>query len=197
MNEETRQRKIGAAADRIGGLDGALRFLDQLPERVAQRVLKPALAAALKTGAAAAAAEARMHATDSKDRKGTHLFQTAGSAVAAKGTAAFGKVGYFGKAGSHGWLVEHGHRLVRGGTLKAEARSLLEVLAGVKRRRQRKARDESRTGQGQTVGQVQPHPILAPAQRKAEGPMTSAFTEEVILRSDRELKKLARESGAA
>jgi hypothetical protein len=114
MLASTWQRKRDQASERIGGYQGALDFLDQLPDAVARRVLKPAMQAADLVGQRAAQAEAQRHRSK---RNRPHLDTTAGAAEAVRGQTVVGKVGYFGDAGSHGWLAEHGHRIVLGGSV--------------------------------------------------------------------------------
>ena len=69
-------------------------------------------------GKNAAEAEMRTHTSDKPKRGGAlHLVTTTGAAEAVLGGTVVGKVGYFGQAGSAAWLVEHGHRMVVGGTV--------------------------------------------------------------------------------
>ena len=105
MTPATLEKKFTAASERIGGYKGALAFLEQFPNQVARRVLKPAMQAADLVGKNAIEAEARRHASDKPKRHGVHLCTTAGAVEAASGTRVIAKVGYFGEGGSHGWLV--------------------------------------------------------------------------------------------
>lgn len=189
MLESTRLKKFEAASQRIGGYQGALALLDQLPDLTARRVLKPAMQAADLVGKNAAEAEARAHAT-LRRRHGVHLFQTTGAAEAVRGSLVVAKVGYFGQGGAHGWLAEHGHRLVAGGTAKRINRTRLD--SGKADR----AASPANTGKGRVVGQVPPHPILLPAYEKSKERMEQVFAAEVITRADKAARQLAKQTGA-
>jgi len=183
MLEATKIKKLNAAADRIGGFNGALAFLDRLPDELARRVLKPAMQAADLIGKQAAAAAASRHESL---KRHTHLSATAGAAEAVRGGTVVAKVGYFGQAGSHGWLAEHGHRMVIGGSVAR--------ISGKRKGTAPNAR--ARTGKGRVVGQVAPHPILQPAYDASKGAMEQAFANEVIYRTDQVATRLAKQTGA-
>lgn len=189
MNDSTRLKKLNSASDRIGGMIGALKFLDQFPSEVQRKVLKPAMKAADLVGVRAAYAEAAKH--DNPERKrGVHLSATAGAAEAARGSTVVGMVGYFGTSGSHGWLVEHGHRIVSGGTV-ARINKARKDYGKVS-----KAANKVNTGAGQVVGEASPHPILRPAYLQSRAAIEQVFAAEVIRRADAMATRLAKQTGA-
>ena len=191
MLESTRLKKFAAASDRIGGYPGALDFLEQLPDEVARKVLKPAMKAADLVGKNAAEEEARKHTSDKPKKGGAqHLVTTTGAAEATLGGTVVGKVGFFGMAGSVGWLVEHGHRIVTGGTVKRINRARKDFG------RADKAAQAANTGAGRVVGQAPAHPILRPAYEKSKAGMEEAFAAEIIARADRVAQQLAKQTGA-
>jgi hypothetical protein len=189
MLESTRVAKLNAAADRIGGYQGALAFLAGLPDEISRKVLLPAMKAADLVGKNAAEAEARRHTSD-RPKKGGHLVTTTGAAEARLNSTVVGKVGFFGKAGAHGWLVEHGHRMVVGGTVARVNKASRQFG------RSPKAKSAANTGAGRVVGQVPEHPILLPAYEKAKAGMEQAFAGEVIARTDKVATQLAKQTGA-
>ncbi|MGD0781225.1 MAG: hypothetical protein ABSA30_00035 [Candidatus Aminicenantales bacterium] len=100
------------------------------------------------------------------DKRG-HLYQTA-VAVARHYNAQgieYIAVGFEWPKGAAGWLVEHGHRMVVGGTVQR--------LHGSGKTP--KAKQPGLTGAGQVVGFVKPYPIAAPAFQRARPLMEDAF----------------------
>jgi len=194
------QYGAGAGTDRIVGYRGALAFVEQFPD-TARKILKPAMRAADLVGKNAAEAEARAHTSDKPKRGGIpHLVTTTGAAEATLGNTVIGKVGFFGSGGQHGWLVEHGHRMVVGGTvirINAARRDFGKApYVWTKNAAGEKVLNKNLTGAGQVVGQVQPHPILLPAYLQSRSAMEQAFAAEVIARADKVATQLAKQTGA-
>lgn len=84
-------------------------------------------------------------------------------------------------AGAHGHLVEHGHRMVVGGSVKP--------LPGSQRVSAPTARG-GRTGKGRVVGHVQPYPFLAPAAAE-----TAQQVEQMVIATVTEAVEKALRSG--
>jgi hypothetical protein len=187
MNEALAVKRLNAASDRIGGYSGALAFLDGLPDAMARKVLKPAMKAADLVGMEAAQAEMAKHDT-ARPKNGVHMSSTAGAAEAVLGSAVIGKVGYFGQGGSAAWLVEHGHRIVIGGTVAR--------ISGKRKGQSPYAKNKANTGKGTVVGQAPPHPVLAPAYAESKDRMEQAFAAECIHLADKEATRLAKQVGS-
>lgn len=71
--------------------------------------------------------------------------------------------------GAHGHLVEHGHRLVRGGSTARVGRWASKAIPAAKL--------AERTGAGAVAGHVSPRPFLAPAAAKTQAYAQRQFVE--------------------
>lgn len=85
-------------------------------------------------------------------------------------------------AGAHGHLVEHGHRVVTGGSTRRVGRWNKRGLpnAGV------------RTGKGTVIGYATPKPFLSPAVENNRSTVNSIFVAATSKRIASELRRLAR-----
>lgn len=195
----------------ISGMGEAKRLLDGLPDRVANKVVKAGLDDAAKIGVAAVKDEAKSHASGKKDHK--RLYATA--IVRAKsyqsGEVQYRAVGFAHPEGAHGWLVEHGHRMVVGGSVaRLRGRSRVAAIEAKSKTytysqylgtnsRYRRLRKQGvgymkaggERGHGQVVGFVPPHPIVSPAFASVVSSMQSAFVDRVTTDAERELLDLA------
>lgn len=73
-----------------------------------------------------------------------------------------------GYKGYHGWLVEKGHRVVKGGTMPSPNTGKI-----------RPSKIEGRTGRGFVVGQAEPHEFLEPAFKESANLVYENFSREM------------------
>lgn len=173
-------------AVKIAGEHEAIRALGDLPQKVALRVMR----AAIKKSQAPGLAAARQAAIRiwNPHNNGVHLADTVIDKIKAykNNMTIYGLVGFTGGAS---WLVEHGHRLVKGGTVTRINK--LRTDYG----RAGKAKEEKRTAKGAVIGKVPPHPFMAPAMQKVIGTMQAIFISEVEKGTARAIKQIAKEAG--
>ncbi len=160
----------------VHGLKELERLLENFPGRLASTVVRRALADAAKIGRSELKDEAAKH--DDKGemrvnlrtlrRRVAHLSDQAMSVSRRYGGQEYIAIGFQWPEGAAGWLVEHGHRMVTGGTIE-------RIASG----KAPKARVEGLTGAGRVVGFVKPHPIAAPAFERARPEMEGAFTARI------------------
>lgn len=163
------------------GLKELEQTLASLPGKLATTVVRKALGDAAKLGKAALKTEAQKHDDEGHIRvtltgkqRTRHLSDSAIYVTRhfANGTE-YVAVGFAWPEGAAGWLVEHGHRMVTGGT-----------IARLKTRGTPRARNGLLTGAGRVIGFVKPHPIAAPAFESVVGQMRDTFTAGVASRAE-------------
>ena len=181
---------------KISGDNAALNALRQLPDEVQKRVLRQALRKSQGPGYGAAWDAAQAIRTKRTIDGRPHLVDTLFAKIKDRGDYLAGSIGYTGPAG---WLVEHGHRLVRGGTVARINSRRTDYGRSDKVWRQgpdgKKQIDQARTGRGEVIGQVPAHPFLGPAMDKAAEEMERIFIDEVERGTDRAVKRLAKLAG--
>jgi len=172
----------------VHGLKELESLLSHLPGRLGTTVIAKALADAAKLGKAALKDEAAKHDDRGEIRvnlrtlkaRVRHLSDSAITVHRAyANNVQFVTVGFAWPDGAAGWLVEHGHRMVTGGTIARSSGKTPKSKRGM-------------TGRGTVVGQVPPHPIAAPAFDSVVGQMKEAFTSGVAARAEQECLDLAR-----
>jgi hypothetical protein len=167
---------MSAVSFTVHGLDELKRFLEKFPGQLSTRIVRQALHDAANVGVRSLKAEAREHDGRGEIRVNMRTLKRriahlSDSAVAVTRHYANGieytAVGFEWPLGAAGWLVEHGHRMVVGGTVAR--------IAG----RAPKADNRTLTGAGRVVGFVKPHPIALPAFEKCRAAMDEAFEAAV------------------
>ncbi len=172
-------------AVKISGEAEALKALEELPSDVARRVMRAALKKSQEPGISAARrAAARISTTRTIDGR-AHLYETVISRIKAgrNKDSLFGTIGF---TGPHSWLVEHGHRLVRGGTV-TRINQLRKDYG-----RADKGKYWYSRGAGYVIGQVPPHPFMAPAMEEVTPEMIEIFVREVEKGTERAIKRIAK-----
>ena len=105
-----------------------------------------------------------------------------------KNGAVFVAIGPLYPKGAHGWLVEHGHRMVVGGTvMRATGKRAGKTATAYS------LKHGDRTGKGRIVGRVPGYPFAATAFRAVGAKMLSTMEEYHRSRVEREAAKLAKE----
>jgi HK97 gp10 family phage protein len=168
---------------KISGDAQAFELLRTLPDEIALKVMRAALKKALQPAISAARrATARIM---KPNKQGQHLFETVIDKIKTyKGNQiVYGMVGV---TAPHSWLVEHGHRLVKGGSVRR-----VNTLRKDYGRADRTVQAENK-GRGRVVGQVPPHPYLAPAEKQAMPQVQAIFVEEVEKGVARAVKRMAK-----
>ena len=180
---------------KIHGLEEAQAILRDFPAKLERKVLRQALNGAAAIGQAAAKDEARKHAhtegdyttlwnqyTGREERvkydksvRHQHLYGMIRRHMKSSHGVIRCSVGDFGDM-PHGWLLEHGHRMVVGGTVMR--------ISGKQAGKTPKARSRERTGAGRVLDQVvPPHPWISVAFDRSAGPMMSFFETELLARA--------------
>ena len=146
------------------------------PVDLSKTVIGRALKDAARVGQAALKSEAKKHDDVGQirvnmrtlKRRIAHLSDAALSVQRNYGRdgVAYIAVGFEWPYGAHGWLVEHGHRMVTGGTVAR--------LGG----KAPNAKREELTGKGRVVGFVAAHPIAKPAFDASVDRMETTFLEQ-------------------
>ena len=156
----------------VHGLDELQRLLKTLPGQLSTKVVRQALHAAAKIGVKALRDEAALHDDRGEirvnlrtlKRRIAHLSDSAIAVTRQYGNGIlYTAVGFEWPTGAAGWLVEHGHRMVVGGTVAR--------IQG----KTPKAANETLTGAGRVLGLVKPHPIALPAFEQSRPAMEEAF----------------------
>ncbi len=200
----------GAAPDvrvTVRGLDEARRIMRDFSARLEKKVLRGALNKAATIGQKAAREEALKHthrtpywfsvADPETGKKKRIKAKISGpkplyESIAKRSKTRSGlirvSVGEISDL-PHGWLVEHGHRMVVGGTVMR--------ISGKQAGKTPKARSRERTGAGHVVGQVPPHPWISVAFDRTSAQMMSVFEAEVLARSRIEAASMAQSGGPA
>ena len=170
----------------ISGDNEAIRALQELPDKIAMRVMRFALKKSQAPGISAAKSAAS--AIKTNRTIGVHLADTVISKVRTyrKNETIYGMIGFTGGAS---WLVEHGHRLVKGGTVARINKLRTDY------NRAPYAKDRANTGAGSVIGQVPPHPYMAPAMQRVTGQMQEIFISELQNATGRAIAKIAAEAG--
>jgi len=157
----------------VHGLDELKQFFKLLPFRLSSTIIRQALRDAAKIGVAALKDEAGQHEIHLNMRtlksRAEHLSDSAVAVTRHYGGNGieYTAIGFQWPKGAAGWLVEHGHRMVTGGTVAR--------LSG----KTPHAKSETLTGAGRVVGFVKPHPIALPAFEKCRPAMEEAFQATV------------------
>lgn len=171
---------------RLDGDAEMMRRLAALPDKAQRKVLRPAVVSTMRilTKAAKTELSAQLAGRVVAYKRTGALLASIGQQVFTAKTADKSIIGRVGTRGSkgrgvktailaggyHGWLVEHGHRLVRGGSV---------VKIGIGRGIPKAVKAERR-GRGKVVGQVPPHPFLKPAFAGALSSMQTTMRARVF-----------------
>jgi hypothetical protein len=204
---DTQTINAGPVTVKISGLEEARYLMRDFPARLERKVLRGALNKAAVPGIAAARYEARKH-SEARSRPYPHLDETIGKRGRTKTSAGTITVSVMEVEGiAHGWFVEHGHRMVVGGTVMRlngraagiEAKSRyycwVQYLGTQSRyRKLRKAGTMQRKafgqrGHGTITGQVPPHPWISIAFDRSSAEMTAIFERQTLAGAAREFLK--------
>lgn len=192
----------------VVGIKELAKVFEQLPERLERKVLRAALKAGSKPLLTRARARAQRLARhewrtlstgkrlrvaswqDHDPSSRTHLFETLGTRpkTYTRSGVVYLAAGPMYAGGQHGHLVEHGHRMVVGGTVAR--------IKGKAIGKTRYAKNRALTGRGRVVGQVKGKPFLRPAFEESQGAILDAITAECVAKVEKEAAKLAKEAGA-
>jgi hypothetical protein len=177
------------AAYTVAGLTELETLLKNFPGKLGTTVVRRALADAAKLGKDALKAEALKHDGRGAIRVNMRTLKSrvrhlSDEALSVARHYANGQeyiaVGFQWPEGAAGWIVEHGHRMVTGGTVVR--------IRGAQGGQSPKAKRPGLTGAGRVIGFVQPHPIAAPAFEEVRPAMEQVFTDRVVREAESEFK---------
>jgi hypothetical protein len=163
--------------------------LNELGPRIERKVTRGAMSDAAAPIVKAARGNARAR------KKTGNLAKSAGKRVKsyAKDGVVYVAAGYlYTKGGFHGHLVEFGHRIAKGGTLKL----IPQEVPITRRKEANRSKVTGEKGKGQSIGRVPGYPVLAPAFRSAASEAQRIVFERHSARVEKEAAKLAAEKGA-
>jgi len=173
---------VSGEAMTLEGVDKVNAVLRELGPRIERKVTRGAMSGAATPVVKAARANARTH------KRSGGLAKSAGKRVKTytKNGVVYVAVGYLWKKGGyHGHLVEFGHRMVVGGTIRRDSG-----------RTAAKSKRTGKRGGGRVAGRVKGYPILRPAWDATRSTCLATVVAQHQTRVEQEAAKLAAEKGA-